>query len=173
MFIRFVQPLPSGYVWEMRLFTLSSVLVYMHYQKYIFKIFSLLYCKITEKVWDFSPRSRCPEDCSSTQIKINIIFVIQIKSTNSSSSFPLPVLQTQNRFKEESSFPPFNILSCLCLGFKYFWCLLLNWAEDYLMWQHRSLVLELPLLSRTATLYSCQHALDPFASYYSDTALSG
>lgn len=99
--------------------------------------------------------------------------MIQIKITSSSSNFPLHVhfLQTQNRCEKKNSF---LIFWAACVwDSKYFRCLLLNWAEDYLMWQHRSLVLELPLPSRTATLYGGQHALGPLASYYSDTALSG
>lgn len=99
--------------------------------------------------------------------------MIQNRVTNSSSNFPLPAhfLQTQNRF-EEQSFLLMFWAACVWDS-EYFGCLLLNWAEDHLMWQHRSLVLELPLLSRTATLYSSQHALGPLASYYSDPALSG
>lgn len=116
------QPSPFGYLWEMRLFTISSVLTYICYQKYFFRIFSLFYCKVIEKVWGSLGRSQNSTDCILSQIRISILFMIEIKLTSSSSNFLFPIyfIQTQNGFKEKSSFLPFNILSCLCLGFKVF-----------------------------------------------------
>lgn len=90
--------------------------------KVFFRIFSLFYYKVIEKVWGSLGRSQNSTDCILSQIRISILFMIEIKLTSSSSNFLFPIyfIQTQNGFKEKSSFLPFNILSCLCLGFKVF-----------------------------------------------------
>lgn len=113
--------LPFGHMWKMRLFT-PSVLAYIHYQKSTSRIVSLFHSKVTEVVWSSSARLQCP---GTDQIRISMLFMIQIKLTNDSSSFLLPVyfFQTQNRFKEKS-FSTIKLLSCLCLGFKVFWVLI-------------------------------------------------
>lgn len=150
--------LPLGYVGKWVSST-RSVLAYVRFRKYIFRIFSLLHSKVTGKIWGSSTRSQCPRTEGHTSLLSdqNQCIVCDTNPINqqlftfpTSCSFP----PGTNWFKEKSFFLPFNILSCLGLWFKvWFCCSLLNWAEDYLMWRHSLL------------FWNCQYFLEqPFCT---------
>lgn len=125
---------------------------------------------------DSLARSQCPEDCVLSQIRISILYMIQIKLTNSSSIFFS--LQTQNMFREKSSFLTFNILCCLWFGIQSIfgaYCLtglkiiscdsrdLLFWNCHYFLEQPLCTAANMPwiLLLHITVILLCQGRIQP------------
>jgi hypothetical protein len=104
--------------WSYLLSSISSVLVYIHYQKCIFTVFSLLNSKVTE-VWGFSVRSRDQgaEDCTyPPPLRSQYIFVTPINQWF--FKFPTFISSTYKIGLKRKVFLPFNIFELPVLGIK-------------------------------------------------------